>query len=72
MKPNYKSLAAHGLKELIDMTPDMSFGEVLYSVLRKQNLSSRPSLENTYWLTQISDEDFFHATERAIKDELAE
>ena len=49
--------------------PDMTFGEILYTVFRKEFLKNKPEDVSTSWLLQLKDEDIYNAIEKAIKEE---
>lgn len=57
---NYKNIAVRTLQEFIDTNPNMSLGEVLYSILRENNLGVEfKELKNS------SDEHIYSAIEKA-------
>lgn len=75
-KPNYKSLALHKFRELAELTKEeydegktYSFGDLIYSVLRK---CPKPEGVSAHWITKITDEQFYIATENAVKEEQTE
>jgi len=68
-KPNYKEIAALKLREFLDISSEYSFGEVLYSVLRK---IEKPKNCNVGFIKDLDDEIFYAAIEKAIKEEKQE
>lgn len=58
-----------GLKEMKEQHPEMTFGEILYSILNKNNLPKKPDTINTAWLLDITDKDYLEAVESAINFE---
>jgi len=65
--PNYKSLFLHRLKELTEETKDdYTLGDVLYSMFRK---ISKPKESSTGWMMKISDEEYYQAVEKALREE---
>lgn len=61
------SLIISALQDYRDVFPDMTFGEILYSMLRKQNLPEKPEDAKTGWLLEISDEALYNAVEKSLK-----
>ena len=43
----YTTLIIHSLKNIRDGFPDLTFGEILYSVMRKNNMPEKPDNVNT-------------------------
>lgn len=66
--PSYKSLSLFKLKEFTDITEEYTFGEILYSILRKVN---KPTEVSNHWMTQVTDEEYYQAIEKAVKEEKA-
>lgn len=67
---DYRPLIKQKLIEFSEEAPDMSFGEILYSILRKSNLKSKPEGVITSWLLKIDDTEFYTALEKAIEGEV--
>ena len=64
---NYKSLSAFQLKNYLELTKgEFSFGEALYSILRKLPI---PEGNCISFIREASDEKFYNAIEAAIKEE---
>ena len=64
---DFKPLILQKFKEMVNESSEMSFGEVLYTVLRKSALKSKPEDARTAWLLDIKDEDFYTALEKTIE-----
>lgn len=60
---NYIPLIEKKLTELRKENPELTFGEVLYSVLRKQ----KPEGISLGWLLDIEDKNFYTAIEKEIE-----
>ena len=58
------------LQELHRTSPDLSFGDILYSILRKPILKETPDDLSNHWLREIDDHIYFNAVSRLIKEEL--
>lgn len=67
---NYKPLIKLKLDELSKEASDLTFGQLLYSFLRKPMLEQKPDDTKIGWLNNIEDRDFYTALENAIKEEL--
>lgn len=65
----FTTLIISSLSDMRDNLPEMSFGEMMYTVLRKSNLPSKPDDVSTSWLLDLKDEDIYNAIEKAIKAE---
>ena len=65
---SFTNLIISTLKDIKADNPELSFGEVLYSTFRKENLPEKPSESKTSWLLEITDEQFYMAAERMIKN----
>lgn len=50
--------------------PELSFGEIMYSFLRKECLKVRPDNINNSWMLNVSDKEFYKAIECAIETEV--
>ena len=59
---NYTKVAKAELQEILNMFPNYSLGEILYSF-------SRFSGENVKWMLKTTDQDLFSMIEKAIKTE---
>jgi len=57
------------LKMLEKLLPEYSFGELLYTILRKKNLKNKGEKFDTTWLRSISDKEFYTSIEKAIENE---
>lgn len=57
------------LKETVREVSDFSFGEILYSILLKSNLKSKPKDVKIGWLRDIPDADFYSAIQAFRKKE---
>lgn len=68
---NYIPLIKDKLDELSKSAPDLSFGELLYSILRKPILVQKPTSANIAWLLDIENKDFYTALEKAMEVEKA-
>jgi hypothetical protein len=68
---NYKPIIALKLTEVVNKSPDLSFGQILYSIFRKKNLENRPfeGSKETKWLLEMNDEDFLRAIENHTRNE---
>jgi len=62
---NYKKIAVRTISEFIDESPEMSMGEVLYSILRRSN----SGIQDIKDLRSISDEKIYSIIEKAKKFE---
>lgn len=67
---NYIPLIFQKFKELKNTADDFSFGELLYSILRKPILEQSPQDANVNWLKKIEDRDYYTAVEKALEVEL--
>lgn len=65
----FTTLIISSLSDMRDNFPEMTFGEILYTVLRKKNLPSKPDDVSTTWLMSLEDEEIYNAIEKAIKAE---
>lgn len=65
----FTTLIVSALNDMKDSFPDMTFGEILYTVLRKENLNGKPNDASTSWLLDIKDEEYYNAIEKSIKQE---
>ena len=71
----YTTLIIHSLKSIRDGFPDLTFGEILYSVMRKGNMPEKPDNVNTSWLLDLTDEQIYNAFEttlKSLKNELSD
>ena len=66
---NYKPIFLEKLKELMVESPDLTLGDIIYSILRKPMLKETPEDANIIWLRDVSDFDFFNSVSRLIKEE---
>lgn len=66
---NYKPIFLEKLKELMVESPDLTLGDIIYSILRKPMLKETPEDANIIWLREVSDFDFFNSVSRLIKEE---
>lgn len=64
---DYRPLLKQKLVELIDESKELTFGELLYSILRKKVLKNKPDNANTSWLLEIEDSEFYTALEKAME-----
>ena len=58
---NYKNIATRTLVEFLEKNPKMSFGEVLYSVLREKN----SGVKNVTDIKNLTDEKCYSIIEKA-------
>lgn len=65
----FTTLIITSLHDMKESEPDMTFGEILYTVFRKEFLKNKPEDVSTSWLLQLKDEDIYNAIEKAIKEE---
>ena len=71
----YTTLIIHSLKNIRDGFQDLTFGEILYSVMRKNNMPEKPDNVNTSWLLELTDEQIYNAFEttlKSLKNELSD
>ena len=66
---NYKPIFLEKLRELMVESPDLTLGDIIYSILRKPMLKETPEDANIIWLRDVSDFDFFNSVSRLIKEE---
>lgn len=66
---NYIPLILLKLKELRELSPDLTFGEMIYSILRPANLESAPEDVKIAWMMEIDDLDFFNSVSKLIVEE---
>lgn len=66
----FTTLIISALGDMRDSFPQMTFGEILYTLLRKNYIPTKPDGVNTSWLLNIKDEDFYNAIEKVIKNEV--
>ena len=64
-----KPLIVQKMRELVNESSEMSFGEILYTLFRKNVLKSKPDDAKTSWLLDVKDEDFYTALEKTIEIE---
>lgn len=64
---NYKPLILQKLKEFSSEQKEMSFAEILYSILRKKHTNS--NIKKTSDLLKIKDEDIYISIEKCIEEE---
>lgn len=65
----FTTLIITALNDLKNVYPEMSFGELLYSILRRENLPAKPEDVNTSWLLSLKDSDIYNSIEQIIKTE---
>lgn len=66
---NYIPLILMKLRELREHSPDLSFGDIMYSMLRPAHLVSKPEDAKIAWLREIDDFDFFNAITSLLAEE---
>lgn len=73
---NLKPLILSKLKSLVKECPDYSMSEILYTILRRENLPNKPSSAKTGWLlheegspNNITDRDIYTAINNALINE---
>lgn len=66
MTPNYKIISKLQLSNFLELTKEFTFGEALYSVMRK---IEKPTGTCMGWVKDISDEQWYQAIEKATKEE---
>ena len=65
----YRELTFQSLKDLKEtLPPDSSFGDFLYSFLRKPVLKKEAGCGGVGWLRDITDQQFYYAISCAIND----
>ena len=64
-----KPIIVNRLDALVQISGDLSLGELLYEVCRRKNMPTKPESTNTTWFLDISDNEFFKAIEKVIKNE---
>ena len=64
---DYRHIALEVLSDMAEEFPDMSFGEMLYTIVK--NSANNLGLKNTHILTQICDEDWYKICEKQYKFE---
>lgn len=62
-----KLLIIEQLRELAKIEDEFSFGELLYTILRPKYLG-HSKVSEIKWLLEVTDNDFFTASERAVKE----
>lgn len=67
---NYIPLILMKLRELRELSPDLSFGEILYSLLRPAHLKGKPEEVPIAWLMDIDDFEYFNAVTKLIEEEI--
>lgn len=66
---DYTPLIVAKIRELKKNSPDLSFGDILYSILREPMLRVTPKDANIAWLRDVSDFDFFNSITRLQEEE---
>ena len=66
---NFTPIVLERLKVLRELSPDLSFGDILYSILRDVNLQADANKNGICWLRAITDEQYYKAIERLIIEE---
>lgn len=66
----YFGLILEKFKELHKENPELTFAEMLYSVLRKPSLWENPQEGNVAWLLDLKDDNIYASLERVINDEI--
>lgn len=66
----HTTLIISALHDMKDEFPNMTFGEILYTIFRKTNLKQKPEGTPTSWLLELKDEDVYNAIEIALKNEI--
>lgn len=56
-------------RKLSQANPEYSFGELVYTILRKPNMRDKPASADIKWIREVSDNSFYTACERAIESE---
>lgn len=64
----FTTLIINSLNDMRDTHPELTFTEILYSILRKKNLPEKPDNVNTSWLLELEDEAIYKAIEKVIKE----
>jgi hypothetical protein len=64
-RTNYGTLIISSLKDFQTTFPNMSFGEIMYSFLRQNDLSGKTLQE----IRALSDEEIYQSIEKSIKYE---
>lgn len=65
----FTTLITSSLSDMKNNFPEMTFGEILYTIFRKDNLKGKPEGINTSWLLELKDENIYDAIEKAMKSE---
>ena len=63
----YTTLIISSLRDLKEKSPEMSFGEMLYTIFRKKSFPTKPEGVDTTWFLSLNEEDIYNAVEKAIK-----
>lgn len=66
---NFAPIIIERLKVLRKVAPDLTFGDILYSILRDANLQIPIKKEGINWLRQITDEQYYKSIERLMIEE---
>lgn len=66
---HFSTLIISAIEDLKVECPEMSFGELLYTIFRKENLKTKPEGISTSWLLSIKDEDIYNSIEKTIRNE---
>jgi hypothetical protein len=64
-RTNYGTLIISSLKDFQKTFPDMTFGEIMYSFLRQNELTGKTLKD----IRTLSDEDIYQSIEKSIKYE---
>lgn len=65
----YTTLIISALDDVRDKFPDLTFGELLYTIFRKEHFVNKPDDVKTSWLLQNVDEDIYNSIETILKSE---
>ena len=65
---NYVVLIIRKLEELRQVSPDLTFGDIVYSLLRK-DIVDVDCKKNISWIRDVDDVQFYGAINKLIKEE---
>ncbi len=65
MQKPFKALFVRRFEEFVKEYPEYSLGEILYSLMRRECLPTKPKDVNTSWLLGIGDRELYGAIEYA-------
>lgn len=66
---NYIAIIIEKLKELRKCSPDLSFGDFIYSILRDDIVCVKTNKQGISWIREITDKEFYDALNRLLQEE---